>query len=550
MIRVPNFCARLLATSVLALASAAQAQPRPEYTWGFEDGTLSGWTAAGDAFANQPTFGNNVVIRRPGESPGQDGDWWLGTYENHPSNAVPPGPVQGDGPQGTLVSPPFTIDGNAVSFLIGGGSDINAEYVSLLIKSRPGLPPPPRPDLAFPLPDGSYQVTLKATGRNDEHMMRTIWDVSQFRGETARFLIVDKASGPWGHINADSFHLSWWAPWSGRVPGGTRTIMPKVPVLGPGPVIVPQGNPAGGAVMARPPVGATTVQAPQVPTVATPLGGGVPAGRTRGHFQLVALQFVARHQTRDDALEMDGPGDEIMVRSDTLTFAPDGHFVTSDRRMSGVFGAPDKWDFVAGSAVPGWSAAAQVGGLKTGDVYPMQIRPVRPNGDLPMVLFDGELERGGNDVLIVPSIWEMEDRNTSPAETAWAYALEQAQMAGRSYEHAFNGTVEDRDSPVWPAMIRTGVFDNGNRPIGAAVHPPHFPWGPLPHDAGMSVQAIPLSFDKAMFFADSPATNLAFTTPDMSVNLPVPPGGIVMHFVDPPGNDGDYYLIMQLVLVD
>jgi hypothetical protein len=36
----------------------------------------------------------------------------------------------------------------------------------------------------------------------------------------------------------------------------------------------------------------------------------------------------------------------------------------------------------------------------------------------------------------------------------------------------------------------------------------------------------------------------------MSVNLPVPPGGIVMHFVDPPGNDGDYYLIMQLVLVD
>jgi hypothetical protein len=66
----------------------------------------------------------------------------------------------------------------------------------------------------------------------------------------------------------------------------------------------------------------------------------------------------------------------------------------------------------------------------------------------------------------------------------------------------------------------------------------------------MSVQAIPLSFDKAMFFADSPATNLAFTTPDMSVNLPVPPGGIVMHFVDPPGNDGDYYLIMQLVLVD
>jgi hypothetical protein len=205
---------------------------------------------------------------------------------------------------------------------------------------------------------------------------------------------------------------------------------------------------------------------------------------------------------------------------------------------------------VAGSAIPGFSPRADAGGFKTGDVYPTRVRPARSPLDLPVILFDGELERGGNDVLIVPSIWEMEDRNTSPAEQAWDNALTQAHDSGSSYVNAFNGTVEDRDSPVWPAMIRTGVFDNGNRPIGAAVHPPHFPWGPLPHDAGMSVQAIPLSFDKAMFFADSPATNLAFTTPDMSVNLPVPPGGIVMHFVDPPGNDGDYYLIMQLVLVD
>ena len=88
MIRVPKLCAALSAVSLLTLATVSSAQPRPEYTWGFEDGTLSGWTAAGDAFANQPTFGNNVVIRRPGESPGQDGDWWLGTYENHPSNSV------------------------------------------------------------------------------------------------------------------------------------------------------------------------------------------------------------------------------------------------------------------------------------------------------------------------------------------------------------------------------------------------------------------------------------------------------------------------------
>src|SRR4051812_36617546 len=114
MVRNPLFRARLAAAAIFSISAAsAGAQPRL-YTWDFEDGTLQGWSATGAAFINQPTFGNKVMVRRRGESRGQDGDGWIGTYENHRNNAVPPGPVQGDEPQGNLVSPAFRIDGPAM----------------------------------------------------------------------------------------------------------------------------------------------------------------------------------------------------------------------------------------------------------------------------------------------------------------------------------------------------------------------------------------------------------------------------------------------------
>jgi hypothetical protein len=68
----------------------------------------------------------------------------------------------------------------------------------------------------------------------------------------------------------------------------------------------------------------------------------------------------------------------------------------------------------------------------------------------------------------------------------------------------------------------------------------------------MRAAAIPLTYDKAMIFASQPATAISLTPAPGTIvydGLPVPRGGIVMQFVDPPGNDGDYYLIMQLVQV-
>jgi hypothetical protein len=553
MVRVSSACARLAAGALLtAITVPAQAQ-----NWDFENGSLSGWTNSGTAFWAQPTYGNNLPPRRPGETPGQQGNYWIGTYEYHPSPTYQLGRTQGDGPVGELLSDPFQINTRTIDFLVGGGDDIVNERVSLLVKVQPGDPPPGNPGAFRHLADGDYVTVLSSTGRNQEEMYRRVWDVTRWQGRAARILIVDNASGPWGHINADDFHVH---PGLGTAtvvqPLGTATVV-QPQGSGSTPVYVPPVGNSGGAsghVIVSPPANDRPryheLEVPQVQRDPVPAPGPGPSG----HFQLIAVQFVANHQTRDDAVESDGPGDEIQVRSDNISFAPDGSFVSTDTKTSGIFGAPGRWDFVAGSAVPGFSPRADVGGIKSGDIYPRSIRPVRANGDLPMVLWDGVLERGGNGVVIIPSLWEIEDRGVSRAQRAWDDGLVRDRSLGASVVLAMNNTVEDNSSPVLDYLLpATVVFDDGNRPIGAAVHPFHFPGtGALPHDMGMKPQSIALTYDKAMFFASRRATAIELRPePGVSVSdaLPVPPGGIVMHFVDPPGNDGDYYLITQLVQV-
>lgn len=158
----------------------------------FELGDLTNWQATGNAFACQPTMGDNPLARGRGQSAKHQGDYWIGTFECYNGVSGSPGSIQGDQAVGTLTSIPFIIKHSLISFLIGGGMEIERIHVALIIEG---------------------QEVLRATGRSSsgesqETMEPEIWSVRPWLGKTARIVIRDLVAEPdsWGHINVDHFH--------------------------------------------------------------------------------------------------------------------------------------------------------------------------------------------------------------------------------------------------------------------------------------------------------------------------------------------------------
>ena len=289
------------------------------------------------------------------------------------------------------------------------------------------------------------------------------------------------------------------------------------------------------------------------PAVVLPApAGGATARPPSGHFEIRALQFVVLNQTRDNLSEADGPGDEIRVQGDSFEIGRDGAITSAVQRRSAIFGSAGHADIVAGGALPAFSASSDFGGFKTGDSYGGRPRSSLA-GDLPLVLWNGVLQGGQNAVVIVPSIWEMDDRSVSDAERAWDTLLAQALGPSSNLAPLVRASAPRR--PVSTDLVGLiSVFDDGNRPIGAIRHSEVVipsPWTPLPHVAsGMRPVSIPLSLAQATLIASTPASSTPLTRRDGRVimdNFPIPQGGILVTFRDPPGNDGEYALVLQVV---
>ena len=97
---------------------------------------MNGWVKTGTAFNNQPTYGDNPTARNREQPANQQGNWWIGGAEDRPSESATAGQQQGDGPQGTLTSPSFIITGEMISFLIGGGCNMNDARVELVVGDK------------------------------------------------------------------------------------------------------------------------------------------------------------------------------------------------------------------------------------------------------------------------------------------------------------------------------------------------------------------------------------------------------------------------------
>lgn len=171
-----------LAVLLLATAAARALAAQPDIVLAdFEGETYGAWKTTGTAFGDGPARGalpHQMSV-----------DGFLGKGLVNSFNG-------GDRSTGTLTSPEFRIERKYIAFLIGGGGWEDKTCINLVI-------------------DGKTVRT--ATGPNtkpggSEHLAPSGWDVAEFTGKTARIVIVDDATGGWGHINVDQIVETDTAP--------------------------------------------------------------------------------------------------------------------------------------------------------------------------------------------------------------------------------------------------------------------------------------------------------------------------------------------------
>ena len=138
----------------------------------FEGDTYGEWTTTGGAFGRGPAKG---TLEGQMAVTGFKGKALVNSF------------LGGDKSIGTLTSPEFAIARKHIRFLIGGGGHAGKTCMNLVI-------------------DGKTIRT--ATGPNvesggSEELAPEAWDVSDLIGKKGRIVIVDNATGGWGHINVD-----------------------------------------------------------------------------------------------------------------------------------------------------------------------------------------------------------------------------------------------------------------------------------------------------------------------------------------------------------
>ncbi|MCC7013046.1 MAG: DUF1080 domain-containing protein [Planctomycetes bacterium] len=164
-----------------------------EPTLDFEDGSVRGWTADGDAFALQPVRGDTVKAR--GREPSlHAGQFWIGGYEK-----------LGDGPTGSLVSNAFSVREPFASLLVGGGGSSRTR-----VELR-------RAD--------TDKLLFKTAAADFESLQRVVVDLRAHVGQQIRIHLIDEEPGGWGHLNFDDFRFHAERP-SFELPAGVPQATP------------------------------------------------------------------------------------------------------------------------------------------------------------------------------------------------------------------------------------------------------------------------------------------------------------------------------------
>jgi hypothetical protein len=147
--------------------------------WGDGGGPLRPWHVEGDAFGDGPVSAIDCPTWHGVE--GMHGTRFVNSHAGH--SAADAG--AGDRPTGTLTSAPFTVTHRYVHFFVSGGDN---DSTQVRLERRTG---------------GEWDVVRTATGHRSNAYRARRFELGDLLGETVRLVVVDEASGGWGHIGLD-----------------------------------------------------------------------------------------------------------------------------------------------------------------------------------------------------------------------------------------------------------------------------------------------------------------------------------------------------------
>lgn len=144
--------------------------PQGDVLFDFERG-IDEWDIEGESFYESPT---DVSLYRQGAVMGRVGRYYVDSYSNEGKST------------GKMTSPEFKVARNYINFLIGGAYNPGISCINLIV-------------------DG--EIVRTETGRNASSMQWSGWDVSEYRGKSARIQVVDAVPDGTSYVYVDHIML-------------------------------------------------------------------------------------------------------------------------------------------------------------------------------------------------------------------------------------------------------------------------------------------------------------------------------------------------------